>query len=834
MSSQSVHERIEQIKQAVPALRILSAGWEGGDAQATAADGEPIELRTGKAGGMGVIIPQLPLAMKRFARRRGLDWSFANIVPLFSDIVYGVTADKQVIYLDELKEKGVLVDTGIEWTFSYDGLDYPVRVWRATVKHPVDDLQMTKYLLEQDDLWGRGSLALLSKPDGGRPEPELYEVPAWKDNFPANVYSSFVSSAYSMAQFQRIRYVVFARAVAALYYGTDAPSTSPLPSGASQRPHTDPLHNNDDGTQSTATPAEAVPPFHVLISHDFHAGLAAFYERETAPIVQLSVGHNLAYQGIDAFYLPNSREANVNYRERQNWRLLKDSYAELLGFDATVMDDYLVAWTSERYVGTPNWTQGILRKNFYRTGLAMTTVSPGYAHEQRKDREDVLRAAGLAVSDERYKRRACRERLKEYFDGHTQQDDLFVPNQNLADLRKYKVVGILNGMFPSEGHLVYKRALAGLLDELGLSEELDELRKFCGNGKTPQESAADSANEWAAYERRFDRAAAALAKIKDVCKETLFVRFPGYFQNEKVDRDKPILFAWGRLVSQKGFHIIHEAVTSATTKADFDDANVVVLGTAPEGDIEALEVEARLRRVDRNNFVFINHFDPAFRDMCLLAASGALLTPLFEPCGLTDIEAYWFGTPCVVHKTGGLVKGIADPEIYTQIAENFPKGDPVAESYEYYDNTDPAGEAVAFTEACRRLLAWDGQTRRRRQLKALTLMQFTYDIPANRYVDLVQFVWLNQVWRCLKDHRENRSKERLATEAADLVCGNDNGFVAGNDAGCCRTLEELFARTFEPPNGDDQRSKIGVDHLDADIELDRALWQELKKRHGQR
>ena len=831
MNSPPVHERIEQIKQAVPALRILSAGWEGGDTQATTDDGEPIELRFGKTGGMGVIIPQLPLAMKRFAKPRGLDWSFANVVPLFPDIVSGVTADNDVIRLDGLKERGIVVDTGIKWTFAYDEQDYPVRLWRATVKHPDGDFQMTKYLLEQDDLWGRDNLALLPKPDGGKPEPDLYEVPSSKDSFPANVYSSFVSSAYSMAQFQRIRYLVFARAVAALYYGTDDPSRSRLPSGTSLRPAADPRRGNDNGTDSTATTADAISPFHVLISHDFHAGLAVFYERETSPIVQLSVGHNLAYQGIDAFYSPNSREANVNYREKENWRLLKESYAELLGLDAKVMDDYLVAWAGEKYIGTPNWTQGVLRKNFYRTGLAMTTVSPGYADEQREGREDVLRAAGKAVSDQRYKRRACRERLKEYFDKETQQDDLFVPNQNLADLRKYKVVGILNGMFPSEGHLLRKRGLRSLLDDLGLSKEVGQLRKFCDNGKPPAGSGDDKSDEWAKYKRGFDEAAAALTRIKERSKKELFVRFPGYFQGKKIDREKPILFAWGRLVSQKGFHIIHEAVTSEKTRADFDRANIVVLGTAPEGDVEALEVEERLRRVDRDNLVFINHFDPAFRDMCLLAASGALLTPMFEPCGLTDIEAYWFGTPCVVHKTGGLVKGIQDPETYTQIRENFPEGEPVAESYEYYDNTDPVGEAVAFTHACGRLLAWDRQTRQRRQLKALTLMQFTYDIPANRYVDLVQFTWLNQVWRHLKDRRATTSKERLATEAADFICGTDNGFVAGNSVGCCRTFKELFTRTFAPPNGDDPSGEIGVDHLDDDIELDRALWQELRERH---
>lgn len=807
MSSPSVSQRIEQIKRAVPGLRILSAGWEGGNTHAKADDDELIEVRFGKAGGMGVVIPQLPLAMRRFAERRSLQWSFANVVPLFTDIVHGVTNDRERIGFDSLRQRGIIVDTGIQWTFAYDGRDYNVRLWKAAVRHPVHEYEIAIYLLEQAELWGRGNLAFSRKPEGGVQEPELYVVPASEDSFPAGVDSPFVSSAYSMAQFQRIRYLVFARSVAALYYGSDG------------------------GAEDASTTTESIPPFHVLVSHDFHAGLAPFFEREDSPIVQLSVGHNLVYQGIDALYTPNSREADVDCRKEVNWPLSKVTYARLLGLNPGVIDDYFVAWADDKYIGTPNWTQGILRKNFFRTGLAMTTVSPGYAEEQRKDKNGVLSAAGKTPSDKRYARRACRKRLREYFGGNTQQDDLFVPNQNMADLRKYKVVGILNGIIPSEAHLLHKPEFKSLLDELGLSGEVDQLRKFLKDRQTPEEPDSDESTEWTAYKERFDNAAATLSKIKERAKEELFVRFSKHFAGKQIDHAKPILFAWGRLVSQKGFHIIHEAVTSEKTKRDFDGVNTIVLGTAPEGDVEALEVERRLRCVDRDNFVFINHFDPAFRDLCLLAASGALLTSLFEPCGLTDIEAYWFGTPCVVHKTGGLVKGICDPESYTQIAEEFPKGDPVAEGYHYYDNTDPQGEAVAFTEACKRLLAWDRQTRQRRQLKALTLMQFTYDIPANRYIDSIQFAWLNQVWRCLKDHRGSESKKHLATVAADFICGTDNGFIPGVGVGCSKTLDGLYARTFEPPSGDGEESRIGVDHLDDDIELDRALYQELKSRH---
>jgi len=859
MCSQSVSQRIEQVRQAVPGLRILSAGWEGGDTHALAADDELIEVRFGKAGGMGVVIPQLPLAMMRFAEQRGLHWNFANVVPLFTDVVCGVTKDHERLEFEALRQKGIIAETGIGWNFAYDGRDYHVQLWKATVRHPVYRYEITYYLFEQDDLWGRGSLAFFSKPDGGDPEPELYEVPASVDSFPENVHSSFVSSSHAMAQFQRTRYLIFARAVAALYYGADASrSRSPsgtffangespcdsrsrladgtyqsrLPGDASPRTVAASHCRPDDVVESATTPIESIPPFHVLVSHDYHAGLAPFFEREDSPIVQLSIGHNLAYQGIDAFYLPNHREANVDCRKRENWRLLKDRYARLLWLDPKVIDDYFVAWANDGYIGTPNWTQAILRKNFFRTGLAMTTVSPGYADEQRKNKEDILAVAGKAISDDRYSRQACRDRLRKYFGGHTEQDDLFVPNQNLADLRKYKVIGILNGIIPSEAHLLHKPELACLLDEMGFSREADNLQKFFENSRPPKGSETKETSEWTRYKERFDGAAGALARIKAKARRELFVRFSKYFVGKEIDRKRPILFAWGRLVSQKGFHIIHEAVTSAKTRGYFDNSNIVVLATAPEGDHEALEIERRLLSVDRENFVFIDHYNPEFRDMCLLAASGALLTPLFEPCGLTDIEAYWFGTPCVVHSTGGLVKGIHDPEAYTQIAENFPEGEPVAESYEYYDNTDPEGEAVAFAEACGRLLSWDPETRQRRQLKALSLMQFTYDIPANRYIDLIQFTWLNQVWRCFKDHREGKPKERLAAGAAVFVRGTNTGFVAGKGLGCCKTLGELYATTFRPLNGDDDECRVGVNGLDEDIELDRALCRELEGRRA--
>src|SRR5207302_41828 len=149
-----------------------------------------------------------------------------------------------------------------------------------------------------------------------------------------------------------------------------------------------------------------------------------------------------------------------------------------------------------------------------------------------------------------------------------------------------------------------------------------------------------------------------------------------------------------RLVNQKAFHIIKEEIEHITIARG---ELLVVLATAPASDLEGIQVEKWFREKGKlgniNNFVFVNKFDAEFRDRCLLAATVAPLTSLYEPCGLTDVEAYWSGTLCAVRAVGGLLKGIEDQPYYRQVKTLEPKEEPVAEGYEFFDNTDPKGEA---------------------------------------------------------------------------------------------------------------------------------------------
>ncbi len=299
------------------------------------------------------------------------------------------------------------------------------------------------------------------------------------------------------------------------------------------------------------------------------------------------------------------------------------------------------------------------------------------------------------------------------------------------------------------------------------------------------------------------------------------------------DEGQAIHFAWGRLVNQKAFHIIKEEIANITRKKpggteerDLGDI-LIVLATAPASDIEGIYVEKLFqecfeeeKRRGNSNFIFVNRNDPAFRNRCLLAATVAPLTSLYEPCGLTDVEAYWCGTLCAVHNVGGLVKGIRDEPGYTQIADKEPRGKAVAAGYDFFDNTHPAGEAAVFRNAYERLVKLfreDPRAFSALQFKALNLNEFTYDIPANRYVDLLQYVWLNQAWRWLKDH-EPEPQAAVEEMIAYINDEADAAFVPQNCQAGSGAFAKLFKDVFRPP-----QESIGISFLDKDIELDRAL-----------
>lgn len=118
----------------------------------------------------------------------------------------------------------------------------------------------------------------------------------------------------------------------------------------------------------------------------------------------------------------------------------------------------------------------------------------------------------------------------------------------------------------------------------------------------------------------------------------------------------PLFCVVSRLTHQKGLDLVLEAIPEILAH----DGRLIVLG---EGD-RALEsafraaVEAHPGKVGAH-FVFSEA--QAHR---VIAGADALLMPSrFEPCGLTQLYALHYGTPPVVHRTGGLVDTVIDVDI---------------------------------------------------------------------------------------------------------------------------------------------------------------------------
>jgi glycogen(starch) synthase len=113
--------------------------------------------------------------------------------------------------------------------------------------------------------------------------------------------------------------------------------------------------------------------------------------------------------------------------------------------------------------------------------------------------------------------------------------------------------------------------------------------------------------------------------------------------------DRQIVFAVGRLVHEKGFHLLIEAIPYILS--EFPNTQFVIAGRGPE----ALNLEQQAKRLGVAEHV---HF-PGFisdeeRDCLYHMAACAVFPSLYEPFGIVALEAMMAGCPVVVTEIGGL------------------------------------------------------------------------------------------------------------------------------------------------------------------------------------
>ncbi len=178
----------------------------------------------------------------------------------------------------------------------------------------------------------------------------------------------------------------------------------------------------------------------------------------------------------------------------------------------------------------------------------------------------------------------------------------------------------------------------------GSQLDLSGQPRFFGilNGIDPAVWDPATDGDLAANYDRLDRAG------KAACRTDLLTRV-GFDPGD----DGPVLGMIGRLDPQKGFDLLAEAAGRLLAAG----TRLVVQGSGDPVLAEPFRALAR-RRPDR--VVLYERFDRAMARRIYAGCDLFLMPSRFEPCGQGQMIALRYGTPPVVHRTGGLADTVID------------------------------------------------------------------------------------------------------------------------------------------------------------------------------
>ncbi|MBI2763018.1 MAG: glycogen synthase [Chloroflexi bacterium] len=117
--------------------------------------------------------------------------------------------------------------------------------------------------------------------------------------------------------------------------------------------------------------------------------------------------------------------------------------------------------------------------------------------------------------------------------------------------------------------------------------------------------------------------------------------------------DGPVLGMIGRLDPQKGFDLLAEAAPRLLA----DGVRLVVQGSGPPDLVGSLR---RLAATHADRVALIERFDRDMARRIYAGADGFLMPSRFEPCGTGQMVSLRYGTPPIVHATGGLADTVID------------------------------------------------------------------------------------------------------------------------------------------------------------------------------
>lgn len=180
----------------------------------------------------------------------------------------------------------------------------------------------------------------------------------------------------------------------------------------------------------------------------------------------------------------------------------------------------------------------------------------------------------------------------------------------------------------------------------------------------------------------------------------------------------PLLGVVSRLTHQKGLDLL----LAIAGKVGNLPAQLVVLGS---GD-KALERRfAALGRTRRDRCAVVIGFDEALAHQIEAGADIFVMPSRYEPCGLNQMYSLRYGTPPVVHATGGLVDTVIDCDETT-----FAAG--TANGFVFADLTP-----LSLFAALRRAVSlWHAHGQWRQLQQNGMRLDFSWRVGAQRYLDL--------------------------------------------------------------------------------------------------
>ena len=153
---------------------------------------------------------------------------------------------------------------------------------------------------------------------------------------------------------------------------------------------------------------------------------------------------------------------------------------------------------------------------------------------------------------------------------------------------------------------------------------------------------------------------------KHAAKRELLRRFrlPVNAADADTDAERPVIGLISRLVHQKGFDLVREALSELAELG----ATFVVLGS---GDPEYEEMwRAAAERYPRTIAVQIG-YDEALAHLVEAGADMFLMPSRYEPCGLNQMYSMRYGTVPIVRATGGLDDAVDDVDERTGAGTGF-------------------------------------------------------------------------------------------------------------------------------------------------------------------